>query len=63
MTIARQASRQDASEFTKELGPGETILWAGRPSGGIQFHGYDLFLIPFTLVWAGGGAAGFRPDP
>jgi hypothetical protein len=59
MTFTRQGSRQDAAEFTKELGPGEAILWAGRPSGGIQFHGYDLFVIPFSLVWAGGALQAF----
>ena len=61
MTFTRRGSTQDAAEFTKELGPGETILWAGRPSGGIRFHGYDLFLIPFTLVWAGGALQVFGP--
>jgi hypothetical protein len=41
-------------EFTKELGPGEALLWTGRPSQGLRFHGYDLFVIPFSIVWAGG---------
>ena len=36
-----------------ELAPGERLLWSGRPAGGILLHRADVFLIPFSLLWAG----------
>lgn len=30
------------------------MLWEGRPDGGIRFRPMDLFLIPFSFIWAGG---------
>jgi hypothetical protein len=36
------------------LGPGEKLLWAGRPPQKlVMFNIGDLFLIPFFLVWTG----------
>lgn len=32
----------------------EKVLWKGRPQQGIRFVGRDLFLVPFSLIWAGG---------
>jgi len=31
----------------------EELLWSGRPGQGIKFHGYDVFMIPFSLLWCG----------
>lgn len=42
----------DSAEFTRQLGPGETLLWTGRPAGGIRFQPSDWFVVPFSFVWA-----------
>ncbi len=44
----------DASrELARELEPGEGILWSGRPRQGVVFRRSDIFVVPFTLMWAG----------
>lgn len=40
-------------ELRPELGPGEHLLWSGMPRQGVVFRAFDLFLIPFFLIWAG----------
>lgn len=35
------------------LRPGERLLWAGRPDPSVNFAPIDLFLVPFSLLWAG----------
>jgi len=40
-------------ELQSTLSPGEKLLWADRPKGGIVLHGYDVFAIPFSLMWGG----------
>lgn len=40
-----------ASDFQGRLLPRERLLWAGAPEGGLLFTGYDVFLIPFSVVW------------
>jgi hypothetical protein len=36
-----------------ELSPGERLVWSGRPAQGIRFQAGDLFMVPFSLLWAG----------
>ena len=37
----------------RELDAGEPLLWAGQPRRGICFRGGDIYVIPFSLIWAG----------
>jgi hypothetical protein len=41
-----------AGRFQQELISGERILWTGRPDPSRLFTRADLYLVPFTLVWA-----------
>jgi len=38
-------------EIISLLEPGERLLWAGRPHGGIVFRAADFFLTPFSILW------------
>jgi hypothetical protein len=42
-----------------EMMPGERMFWAGMPNPSIIFHSTDWALIPFSLLWGGGGLAIF----
>jgi hypothetical protein len=42
-----------ASDFQPFLLTGERVLWTGEPQQGIRFGAYDVFLIPFSLMWGG----------
>lgn len=33
------------------LRDGEELLWQGRPPTGIIFRTYDLFFVPFSILW------------
>jgi len=35
------------------LRPGERLLWCGRPDAAVRFTKADLFLVPFSIMWAG----------
>lgn len=39
-------------KFQRELMLGERILWTGRPDPSRLFTRADLYLVPFTLLWA-----------
>jgi hypothetical protein len=43
----------DAEAFRSELGPEERIMWTGRPDRSVWLAPSDLYLIPFSLFWAG----------
>jgi hypothetical protein len=67
MTVERQgraddrvSPRPDRTEpggtgydIQAQLEPGEKLLWSGQPRRGLMLRPYDLFLIPFSLVWCG----------
>jgi hypothetical protein len=46
-------SPDDQKRLQPLLLPGERLLWAGRPKGGIAFRSADLYLVPFSFLWAG----------
>lgn len=37
------------SELTRD----ERLIWSGQPVSGIRFQPEDLFMIPFSIMWAG----------
>ena len=39
--------------FQEELLKDETVLWTGQPEPKVLFTKADIFLIPFSLLWAG----------
>jgi len=38
--------------IARELGPGERLLWTGKPRGGLAWRSSDSYVVPFSLVWA-----------
>ena len=36
-----------------DLAPGERLLWAGRPRGGIKFTGTDAYRVPIGFLFTG----------
>lgn len=45
--------RPTAADLSPFLGQDEHVRWSGAPPKGIMFRGFDLFFIPFSMVWAG----------
>lgn len=41
------------TELERELGVGERLLWSGQPKRGLRLRAADIFLIPFSFLWAG----------
>lgn len=39
--------------FNDDLLPDEYIVWCGMPNPGVHFSKSDIFVIPFSLLWAG----------
>lgn len=42
-----------ASQIHSYLGPGERLLWSGRPDPEVRFTPADAFLVPFSVMWGG----------
>ncbi|MCK7558453.1 PH domain-containing protein [Chitinophaga sedimenti] len=41
------------AELRPNLSTGEKLVWTGKPKQGILLRKSDIFLIPFSLFWAG----------
>jgi hypothetical protein len=41
------------SEIRNELLTHERLLWTGQPRQGIVLRGFDVFMIPFSILWGG----------
>jgi hypothetical protein len=41
------------SELAHYLESDERLVWSGKPKSGIIFRPFDVFLIPFSLLWCG----------
>ena len=44
---------QLSEQLSPYLDPSERIRWVGKPKEGIRFQPSDVYLIPFSLLWAG----------
>ncbi len=42
-----------APNFQPDLLRDEKVVWAGQPDPRFRFSGGDIFLVPFSLLWAG----------
>jgi hypothetical protein len=47
------ADARAEAEIRRELSPNERLLWFAKPRQGIRFRVSDLYMIPFSLFWAG----------
>lgn len=41
------------NELKANLSAGEKLIWTGYPKGGIVFRTWDVFFVPFSLLWGG----------
>jgi hypothetical protein len=41
------------TNLTQHLGTGETLRWSGHPRQGVMLRSADVFMIPFSILWAG----------
>ncbi|MGJ4788861.1 hypothetical protein [Leptospira koniambonensis] len=48
----QQKSFNKEELLRRELVTDENLLWSGVPDRGIKFVSSDIFLIPFSIVWA-----------
>lgn len=49
--MSNKRKSYEENPFAADLLPNEQILWMGQPDRSRIFTGYDVFLIPFSLVW------------
>lgn len=45
-------SADQQTNINRLLRPGESLLWCGWPDPAVRFTKLDLYLVPFSIVWA-----------
>ena len=45
---------QQRNWINKYLMPDEYVVWNGRPGKGNLLTPYDIFMVPFSIIWCGG---------
>jgi hypothetical protein len=50
---AAAAGQNNDERVAQELGPGERVLWSGKPDDRHWLYAEDLVLVPFSLLWGG----------
>jgi len=53
MMTAMVPTGQMPDEVSQALERGERLLWVGATQRGFKLRSADIFLIPFSLFWAG----------
>jgi hypothetical protein len=51
--VGNDSPADPASQLHQYLGPGERLLWSGRPDPEVRFAPIDAFLVPFSVMWGG----------
>lgn len=44
---------QPEAVIHQELRPGESLVWAGKPRGGVRLSPADTAMLPFRIIWSG----------
>ncbi len=52
-THVKMNNHEIEEQLKSVLNPNETLLWVAQPQQSIKFHWFDIFLIPFSIIWAG----------
>ncbi len=47
------------NEIQSELQDGEQLLWQGKPNPNRLLSKYDIFMVPFSILWFGAVLFGF----
>jgi hypothetical protein len=52
-TSGNDLSAEDRGIVDRQLSAGERVAWMGRPDPTKHFNAGDLYLVPFSILWAG----------
>lgn len=46
-------AQRPSDRFGHSLQPGESLIWSGGPDPALRFSPGDVFMVPFSILWAG----------